>query len=145
MISKSVLLGFLGFLCLPAIACVSEETVGTAVLPDGSSVVVIRCSSDQAECFQRAGGECPSGYEIKNRETREGSRTGETATIAGSGNFAIAHASSTTVEMQGGTMLISCHGKSRATLEAEARAAHDAEYGDPRRHRRYDPPSEGNP
>jgi hypothetical protein len=109
-------------LALGLVGCV-DETVGTAVMPDGSRAIVVRCHSDGAECLQKAGLECPSGYNIKDDEARGGVAVGAAASVANSSNFAVSHSSASAVELHANTLIITCHGKSRATLEAEAAAA----------------------
>ena len=89
---------FVVCLALLSSACASARYISG---PDGKPRVVITCKRDHEYCLERAGEECPNGYDIDEN-------TGDTQTVAvanydSSGGYAYAG------PRYRGRMVIKCH------------------------------------
>jgi hypothetical protein len=104
---KRLIVGF----CIFTTACASTSTE-MVVLASGEHAIAIDCAGhSQNSCLIEAGEQCPNGYGIQDEE---GHFTRSLVAVAnGTGGMA------SEKEVHSGSMIIQCHGLSRAQIEAQ--------------------------
>jgi hypothetical protein len=101
--------------CVVMAGC-AEATSVNIRSPQGDNWIGVDCKGhSQVSCLQEAGEQCPSGYDVMNTEERFSTAASAVATTTVS--VASLH------EVHNGSMVIKCHGKSKAQIEREVQAA----------------------
>lgn len=94
------------------------STYSTAIrAPNGEDWIGVDCAGhSQVACYAEAGYQCPGGYDIQQEDGHFSTQFNSNAIAVGN----TASSSANTHEVHSGSMVIKCHGKSKAQIDAEA-------------------------